>query len=433
MSSFQTSRVWLAAAVLVMFAAPAWADIVVYPTGSYPTDVVAVQAAVMGGGTVRLKAVNAAGDPTSFNFGPAVAGSGGVELTTDVEIRGETRGGWMTTIRGGNMPFRGFVPVRSTISGIRFEGPRIAAVYVDSSAGIEISDNVITAVVGFPWFGSDRKGQGVWIQGLSPVTGTITIARNTITDIDAEDGLGLAIADVEADVRIIGNRIRGTNAWGILVFVHAGRVWIEGNDVVPGPERFPGFYSIGNGIQVGPNWGAFSPRPIPEASGPAYIVNNRVVAENPNADGILVYGWQAPLDGSVVAGNRVTMSDSLYGGITLLDNVSRSLVAANDVRGTGAVAIDIIGAPEVTNRGNVLAGNRVVSFTATIADVLLDQSTADTLVAGCHGTIIDLGVNNRVVGCHHLSQPAPALRRSEEPRREQRMLDILRLERPPFD
>ena len=50
---------------------PCAAATVVYPTGSYPLDVQNVQAALDGGGTVLLKATNAAGVPTAFDFGPS--------------------------------------------------------------------------------------------------------------------------------------------------------------------------------------------------------------------------------------------------------------------------------------------------------------------------------------------------------------------------
>jgi hypothetical protein len=58
----------------------ALAVIVVYPTGDYPTDVQNVQAAVDQSGTVLLKAQNAAGVATTFNFGPPVEGPGFVTL-----------------------------------------------------------------------------------------------------------------------------------------------------------------------------------------------------------------------------------------------------------------------------------------------------------------------------------------------------------------
>src|SRR5262245_31496697 len=86
---------------------PLRADTVVYPTGSFPEDFEAVQAAVDQGGHVLLKAADASGRPTAFDFGPPVVGSGSVHITTDVEIEGEVLNGTQTTIRGGNAPFFG--------------------------------------------------------------------------------------------------------------------------------------------------------------------------------------------------------------------------------------------------------------------------------------------------------------------------------------
>jgi opacity protein-like surface antigen len=85
----------------------ALAAIVVYPTGDYPTDVQNVQAAVDQGGTVLLKAQNAAGVATAFNFGPPVQGLGFVTLHRDVELLGEQLGATMTTVDGGWYPVRG--------------------------------------------------------------------------------------------------------------------------------------------------------------------------------------------------------------------------------------------------------------------------------------------------------------------------------------
>ena len=55
-------------------------NVIVYPTGVYPADHHNVQAAVNQGGVVLLKAVDTAGHPLAFNFGPPVAGSGRVFL-----------------------------------------------------------------------------------------------------------------------------------------------------------------------------------------------------------------------------------------------------------------------------------------------------------------------------------------------------------------
>src|SRR5262245_2343042 len=66
-----------AAIYLALFglASPAFADTVVYPTGDPVQDVPAVQAAVDGGGTVLLKAVDASGAPQVFDFGTYPVGA----------------------------------------------------------------------------------------------------------------------------------------------------------------------------------------------------------------------------------------------------------------------------------------------------------------------------------------------------------------------
>lgn len=395
------------AAVLVLSAAAAAAPVraatFVHPAGSYPADVQAVQAAVDGGGTVVLKAVNEAGEPTAFDFGPASFAGGTVFLNTDVKIVGETAGAVRTTIRGGNAPFTGRIPVRSTIRGIHFERPFIAAVYLRASTGADVADNMITGVVGGPWFPrGSRKGVGVWIVGQpgggdGPVTGTITLARNRIADIDAHDGIGLALTAFEAQVTIVGNDVRGANFAGIVAFGHKGRVHVEGNVVAPGPERFPGFYSVGNGIQVGP---FFSSDPFgpPE---PAVVLNNSVDCANPNADGILLIGDELPLENSLVAGNRVTMHESQFGGISMVNGVSHTVVARNTVRGSGAFGLDLLtfGGGGLLNEGNLLAVNDVQPFEGSVADLFLAASSADTLVVGCHGAVVDEGSGTRTVGC----------------------------------
>ena len=102
---------------------------VIYPTGQFPADVNNVQAAVNLGGAVLLKARNAANVFTPFNFGPAVDGSGTIFLNTDVRITGETVAGRMTTISGGDTPFRSYEPVNSAFHKLYFDGPRMAAVF----------------------------------------------------------------------------------------------------------------------------------------------------------------------------------------------------------------------------------------------------------------------------------------------------------------
>src|SRR5262245_46007156 len=131
-------------------ASAAPANTTVYPTGSFPLDVQNVQAAIDGGGTVVLKATNAAGQPTAFNFGPPVVTGSGVNLTTDVTILGEQVGQYMTTINGGFNTILGLVPIKSTIQGIDFEGPLDAPIALVASTGSDIVGNRIRGVVPVP-------------------------------------------------------------------------------------------------------------------------------------------------------------------------------------------------------------------------------------------------------------------------------------------
>jgi Right handed beta helix region len=403
-------RLFPAILVIACFAAPfVRADTVVYPTGSYPADVEAVQAAVSAGGRVLLKAVDLAGAPTVFDFGPPVAGSGFVRMTTDVDIRGEVVGGVRTTIRGGNAPFLGELPVRSAVRDIHFDGPRSAAVILAGSAGAEISGNFIHDVVGMPWTPTETKAMGVWViggpaGGYGPVTGTVTISNNTIADMHGHDGIGLALVGYEADMRVTGNDIRGTNFVGILAFAHSGPTWIQDNDVTPGPELYPGTYSVGNGIQVGPLFVDMFPTP----TAPALVNNNRVACANPNADGIVVYGGDLPLDHSAVTNNQVKMSGSLFGGVTLYDNVSHTVIAGNRVWGSGAYALDAVAFSGPPQRGNLFFANGTARFSETVADVFLADTTADSWVIGCQGTALDQGSGNHVFGCATTGAPPSA-------------------------
>lgn len=386
----------LALLTIVGSASGLLADSVVHPTGRFPADLEAVQAAVDQGGRVLLKAVNAAGQPTAFDFGPTDQATGAsVTLTTDVAIRGESIGSRRTVIRGGFFPFQEYEPARVAIQRIVFEGPGGGAAFLGGSAGAELTDNVITKVAGFPWAFGGRKGTGFWIGGgCCDVTGSILIARNTISDIDAEDGIGLALVAFDAEIRVVGNDIRGTGFMGILAFANAGRVTIEDNVVVPGPSLFPGsFYDVGNGIQAGP------PNEVPDA-GSAVIRNNRVLCENPNADGIVVSGFGSGMDHSLVTNNRVEMRGSLYGGITLAQQVSSTVVSLNRVTGDGAYALDSIGFDaDARLERNLFLANATGRFESSLADVYLDQATSETWVLPCQGTVIDLGTGNHTPGC----------------------------------
>ena len=389
-------RQWLilAAALAVAVAHAEAATQVVHPTGVFPADVLNVRAAVNAGGTVLLKATDVSGAPLAFNFGPATTAGGRLIVQTDVEILGETVGGAMTTIRGGNAPVTGFGPVRLVVRGIHFDGPRAAGVLLLITSGAEITGNRVTNVRGFPLFPGVRKGQGIWVTpflALEDIAGTILIADNVVEHVDAESGFGLALAGSAADMTVARNTIRGVNTAGILAVGNSRPVLVEDNDIAPGPGLFPDA-TAGNGITAD---GAFESLGLPPGA-PQYIRRNKIVCDNPFADGILVF----EVTGSVVTKNDVTMHDSFFGGITLFDVTSATVVSDNRVSGSGGFALDIffVGLNEPVNDGNTFTGNNIARFEASIADVFLDFDTTNTVLVGRSGTVIDLGVGNRVTG-----------------------------------
>jgi len=379
------------------------ADQVVYPTGNHHKDVDNVQAAVDQGGTVLLKATNADGQPTAFEFG----NGGGFYITDDVTIFGERSGSAMTTIRGGLAPVRCFAPVYLAVSGIHFEGPRSCAIYIGASAGADLSSNVITGVIGTRFAPKITKGQGIWIVALGgnpyAISGSIVIADNTIEDVDAVNGYGLALFCFGAEMTIVGNHISGMNTAGILAVLNTETVCVMDNIIVPGPEQYPGDYSGGVGI-----WGAWS------LGGDYYFARNNIICENPEAGGIVVmqpYSLWAPVPEPevVIERNHVTVHGSWWGGIELVDGVSGAYVGQNRIDGQNAYAIGVwaMEFPEAPMANNVFQVNDVSRFTANLAQYFLYFSTQNTVVLGNSGTVLDLGSGNRVTGLTRMRDGVP--------------------------
>lgn len=365
-------------------------DEVVHPTGVFPGDVHNVQAAVDRGGTILLKATDAAGLHVNFNFGPATDDGGFVDLTNDVVLLGETVDGLMTTIEGGDAPFRGFDDAASsTFRGIRFNGPRLAAVFLFVSTGLEFSDCwVHDTVIMF------SESYGILAGG--DITGTFLATNNLFENINGEFGVAVKVVGIDADAIIAGNTILGAST-GISVALNSRPMRIEDNFVMPGP------LFNGNGIA------AHAPA---AQTGTFSIANNTVICESPFADGIYLLGTtgefgENPVLNSVVEKNAIEMRDSMFGGITFYGAVSDCTVRNNKIRGTGAYALQIegpfLGGPAANN---TFHGNNLSHFSAVIpsfgrgdmADVFLDVHTQDTVVHGRIRSVIDLGVDNQVSG-----------------------------------
>lgn len=404
-------------------AEPALPDEVVFPTGAYPADLVQVRRAVVAGGNILLKATDVAGIPTAFNFGPAEWRGwpeGGVFLIRDVAVTGETVNGSTTTIRGGFAPFRVFSRVHFAIRGLRFEGPMTAAVYAGACLGADFSDNIVSGVVGMPYFVEDghvfTKAQGVWFVNdyyAYSISGQLRIANNVIEDMHGHISYGVALYSFGADTDIVGNHITGVNSAGVLVVLNTQPVQIRDNLIIPGPARCPE-YTSGNGI-----WAADNLAPL-------LISDNTVTCENPLADGIGLLGeayWGFIHSGSVIQRNHVTMLGSLWGGITLYGTVLGAYVGQNQIGGDGAFAflVTFVYPGSDTAEGNTFVGNQISRFRSSVADVFLDELASNTALAGHSGTVIDLGTDNRITGftkLHPAAHFGQQIRRAQKARHE---------------
>jgi hypothetical protein len=182
---------------------------------------------------------------------------------------------------------------------------------------------------------------------------------------------------------------------GILVGFNTRDTIIEDNVVAPGPGLpADADFALPFGIQAGPS-----------AGGTYVIRHNRVRCENPQADGIVLFGTEdptfaplVPITGAVVAQNDVYMHGSLLGGISLYGSVTRSRITGNRISGDGAIALyastsGVLDTDLVDS--NVFHGNDLSRFSATDADVFFDINTLDNLFFGPTGTLVDLGTGNR--------------------------------------
>ena len=364
-------------------------DRVVFPTGQFPTDVVNVQAAVDLGGTVLLKATNTSGQPTAFNFGTEISPDRrGVDVETDVTILGEQAGSEMTRIRGGVFPFNGVAPVRTRIEGIHFDGPAGTAILVTRSTGSDIVGNRVSNVVGRLLTSGLTEGRGIkFLGGLDPdgaITGHVRVVGNVIEDLHADLSDAILFDAVAADIEITGNHIQTAESGGIVVSNSKGLVSIEGNVIVPGPGGL-----FGNGIVI-----------VDRRAASYVLRRNTIVCENPQADGILLIGFGPEIESPLIEKNQIVMQDSLFGAVTLVSfggSISNAYVGGNRISGTGAFALDTFGFPHLVQSSTFL-GNDISRFDASVADVFLDALTQDTVLVGRSGTVIDLGVNNRITG-----------------------------------
>ena len=93
------------------------------------------------------------------------------------------------------------------------------------------------------------------------------------------------------------------------------------------------------------------------------------------------------------------MYGSLFGGISLYDDVANNLVRANKISGDGAFALQVgTFIPGSIADSNSFVGNNISHFNSNVADVFLDVNSTNTIFKGKSGTVIDLGTGNWVSG-----------------------------------
>lgn len=394
----------------------------VYPTGIYPDDVENIQAVVdefgqaSKNGVVLLKARNAKGKPTAFNFGTSEDSDarGGVWVRGhqkgSIEFRGERRHGVMTTILGGFLPIQSTRRDRIAVRKIHFQSPQEGAIRIDVATGIEITDNVMVDIEGVRIVSNAIviAHRELTTDFSTTITGPITIERNVIDTIRATFGVGINIQDTDSVVTARHNAISDVGE-GIIVYFYRKKVVLRDNYVLTNPDPEILFPRAGLDLQC----------PLDEKAR-ATVRGNTI--EAPTADQIIgifagafsteQYGFlvnvPCPFQNSVIAHNEIVMPGEpapqrfpirLMAGDGAFSN---NRIVGNRISGTPSIGITVVfaefGTPgvfETVLDNNVFLRNKISGWTEAAA--LLDEFTRDNLYVGAKDdVVIDLGVDNRI-------------------------------------
>ena len=356
MKKILTVITMIAILALSTVAGSAAKPICVYPTGNYPDDFLELDRAINGGtgpsgtvypggGTLRLKATDQNGQFTPFNLGdgPNFWDRGSIQvLVKDLKLLGETVNGNMTTVYGGFSTFHTIAQVNITIDGICFDGALMVPFAITNSTDATIRGNKIMNLRAYgpelpggpPW----AQSYGIFVNTEAPpfvgeITGKVVIEDNeiilSILESDLEYNVkgvpiykgGVAVLNTNAVVFISSNTMIGD-------FTDAGvHAWENKKNIIKKNfirADFPNLTldEIGNGIVA---------RDRQEPAGIYYIDYNKVVCENPEADGIFLIGQE--LRNSMVSKNEVIMYDG-DGAISLSSGASDNTITQNKIRGS---------------------------------------------------------------------------------------------------
>lgn len=208
----------------------------VYPTGTYPTDKDSAEWALQQaspGDTILLKARNEAGEPDFFHFGDDVTGRGSINVQKDITIVGEpllpahaftfpnteqplpADAPDRTVVYGGERPFRcahdNPDATALTVRHLFFAYPKLAAVQVAKSSGLEVSECIVHDIES----GMTTKGflaaVGIEATGLAfndpqALHGNFNVSHNIVKRREdlayqrADSGIVLQLADMTAQI-----------------------------------------------------------------------------------------------------------------------------------------------------------------------------------------------------------------------------------------
>jgi hypothetical protein len=389
----------------IIAAQPESYDSIVTGKGEPNADIKAVQKVVDQGGSVLLKG--------NFDFGEYWK----VIISKDVNIYGETdaQGAPVTKIQGGFRTFQSKLPKQLPpqapgpkigIQGIRFEGALQTPIYLRYCGGANIVNNKITKVRPLEAAGM-YKQEGVnigrrdksYIPGV--VTGTIMIADNDIdlsNDTPEEtESMGVLITKATgANTQILQNRVVNCCSYSLLSLDNypgedgSGMTIFKGNKIVTATKGipFPDPHTP-SGIIAG--WyydkaGGADPKRLTKI----VVTENQIETRGDNSMGIIILS-----DRSVITSNHIFLKGGPESrGIIQIN--SDSIIANNKIEGSGSHAVFCREYKQFKPpRRNVIMGNDVTLFKASMADVFLGGSS--NIVLQEKGRIVDEGKINLII------------------------------------
>lgn len=416
------AAVGAAAAGLVGTARAQYAGpVTLLPTGQYPADAQELNAAInggpgpsgtvyAGGGTIILKATDAAGVPTPFNLGhgvfnpvlPVDGGRASIRVTVSADLAGEVLpDGRKTTLAGGMSPLNSSGPVSLSITDLAFDGPQLAAGTICHSSGFKALRIVIGDVIPIVPPGAPptnpKVAVGFQVSSINvplffnpgPITGDISI---TDCDIDLSytravgdnaiesDGLFIWMRPVYADnpssLVVSGNTITNCTLYGLHLRLYPGasvRSLVSGNYVDAGRSDYaPG---------VSYNY-AF----LAQAAPGDFLDNTFMNAGSRLGTCAILFNTS----GASFLRNNVVSVEAQRGAITLGGASNNNVVSENKVTGSAnwAMGVSAAGANNVFVSNNIAQLGPYPGLIAPV-NIYLSPTSHDNTLVGYSGEVFD--------------------------------------------